>query len=259
MNVLLINPLASRVPAECLSLEMLAAIAKRDGFHVKIIDFNLEQISMAEFQKILVALNPFIIGITLTELSIDITHELLSSIREKLVDIHITVGGYYPSYNYAEILQRYCEIDSVVRGEGEITFSELLFHVSNSKDWKEIAGIAYRQKNEIKVTAPRKLINDLDQLPFADREYYYTNKNKLIRDIPHIYSSRGCFGHCSFCSIHPFYGMSNENKKWRSRSPKKVIEEIDRLNNNYGYNEFVFFDDNFIGNPDYGKLRAESF
>lgn len=259
MLVLLINPLASRTPAECLGLEMLATIAKRDGFQVEIIDFNLEQISMNEFQIKLMALNPFIIGITLTELSIDITHELLSTIRKRLADVHITVGGYYPSYNSAEVLQRHCEIDSIVRGEGEATFSELLSCVSNSKDWKEIDGIAYNNGAEIKVNDPRKLIGDLDQLPFADRQYYYTNKDKLIRDIPHIYSSRGCFGNCSFCSIHPFYGMSNEHIQWRSRSPENVIEEIEHLNNKYGYNELVFFDDNFIGTLDYGKLRAERF
>lgn len=259
MLVLLINPLASRTPAECLGLEMLVAIAKRDGFQVSIIDFNLEQISIDEFQTRLIALNPFIIGITMTELSIDITHQLLSSIRKKLADVHITVGGYYPSYNYAEILQRHCEIDCVVRGEGEATFSELLSYVANSKDWKRIAGIAYREKKEIKVTATRRLIDDLDQLPFADREYYFTNKNKLLRDIPHIYSSRGCFGHCSFCSIHPFYGMSMGNIGWRSRSAENVIEEIEQLKDKYGYNEFVFFDDNFVGTLNYGKIRAERF
>jgi magnesium-protoporphyrin IX monomethyl ester (oxidative) cyclase len=54
-----------------------------------------------------------------------------------------------------------------------------------------------------------------------------------------IISSRGCPFNCIFCSIQTVWG-----RKWRARSAKNVVEEMELLYNKYGVREFRFFDDN---------------
>lgn len=246
-SVILINPLFNRQTAECLSLEILSSICKNLKLKSHIIDFNIEEDYIEKLKYILINENVILVGITLNELHLKELKSILNVIKKNSTYTHITVGGYFPSFNYERVLNTYPNIDSVVRGEGEETFFELAINIKKGKKINEISGLVIRENNKIICNNPRKLIVNLDLLPFPDREYYMKN-NKIMRNIPHIYSSRGCYGKCSFCSIQNFYNFSNErNLCWRGRSAENVIDEIRIIIERYNQTEFIFFDDNFIG------------
>ena len=62
-----------------------------------------------------------------------------------------------------------------------------------------------------------------------------------------------CPGRCIYCSIHSVWGNS-----WRGRSPKNVVDEIEKLVIEYGINEFYFFDDSMGANKKrLGKICDE--
>jgi len=65
------------------------------------------------------------------------------------------------------------------------------------------------------------------------------------RKMTSILTSRGCPFGCSFCCSTEFSG-----RKWRARSPEKVVDEIEDIVGNYGFNGIAFLDDNFTLDPD---------
>ena len=70
-------------------------------------------------------------------------------------------------------------------------------------------GIAYRNGEEIVTTQARALLDDLDQLPYPDRDY--EPEMVLGRSIMPVLASRVVLA-CSFCSIHTFYRALGPNR-----------------------------------------------
>jgi len=122
--------------------------------------------------------SPEIIGLTwlfsAQNNSIDLT---IKTIRKFNKNIPIIVGGPHPSANPLQILKENKDIDIVVYGEGEITMKEILDNKAQNLD--KINGIAYKKNNKIIVNPPRKLIENLDDLPLPDRKIVpYKNYSK---------------------------------------------------------------------------------
>ena len=74
---------------------------------------------------------------------------VIAALRRGGVTAHITAGGHYPSFDYAEVLHRMPDLDSVVRFEGEATLIELLQKLESGEDWRQITGIAVRRGDEV--------------------------------------------------------------------------------------------------------------
>lgn len=178
--------------------------------------------------------------------------ELINLIKETL-NIPIIVGGVHLTFDVTNILKNCKNIDIIVMGEGEQTFLE----IANGKSLEDIKGIAYRKKDKIKINEPRELIKNLDDIPFPARHLFnmekYIKINKPHNHFPKkhkvatIMTSRGCVGHCTFCSSHIFWGSCI-----RYRSVDNIIQEIKKLIEDYGIQEIQFLDDNLTGN----KKRA---
>jgi hypothetical protein len=86
------------------------------------------------------------------------------------------------------------------------------------------------------------LIEDLDRLPYPDREYQ--PQDVLGRAIMPIVASRGCARTCSFCSIHTFYRTA-PGKIVRTRKPAAVVQEMRALYEERDTRIFLFQDDDF--------------
>ncbi|MEJ2272558.1 MAG: radical SAM protein, partial [Candidatus Bathyarchaeota archaeon] len=118
------------------------------------------------------------------------------------------------------------ELDTVITHEGEITILELFKNLSNPDNWFEINGIAFRKNGEVIYNSPRKLIENLDSIPFPIRG----GEKKTYRGIKSasILASRGCYYNCNFCSIRQFY-LDAPGSKRRSRSARNVAQEMEQL------------------------------
>ena len=118
-------------------------------------------------------------------------------------------------------------------------------------DEMNIPGLAFRDKDGKIVFNPRPPIQNLDQLPYPDRQDIDLYKKKGI--VTYIQGSRGCYGHCTFCYLNPFYGQVN---LWRGRSAKNIFDEMLDLNTEHSIESFYFSDANFFGPGKAGKERA---
>lgn len=183
--------------------------------------------------------------------SINLLGDICDNIKKEK-KIHITCGGHFVTAGYQSILERFPNLDSVVRGEGEYTLLELAQKILNEEEWRQVPGLAFKHEGKICLSQARELIENLDELPFPARDFLDRKiaKGEQI-DTIYIYSSRGCYGVCNYCSIKAFYGPV-----WRGRSAENIVDEIEYLNKKYNPKKFMFTDDNFMGSGKKGKTRV---
>jgi len=250
MNVLLLNPPPndrSWYRVEHLGIAYLAAVLRQAGHTVHLLDSLLENLDVEQtYQTIKRRFGQIdVIGITATESeTIKSGVAVVGKLKSYGLDAHVTSGGYLPTFWSDELLREYPEVDSVVVGEGEETLRDLVQALQQQTDLESVPGLVFRSKaGEIVHNPPRRLIQDLDQLPFPARDYLAIAYQKYHHAL--VYASRGCYHRCSFCQIAQFYRLSS-GSPYRSRSAKNIADEIEILVNEHGVRSIFFADDEFI-------------
>lgn len=211
------------------------------------IDFVLNKIEIEDYD---------IIGFSLFQETMESFDKLYYKAEEYLQKHFVVVGGHYASFTSEELLRRYGCIDAVSIGEGEITFLELAEKLESGR-WKTVEGICYLENNKLCYT-PRKLIEDLDSIPYPYRDPYFLNNKDNNKLSATISASRGCYANCGFCSIQSFYGRL-PGKSIRIRSAKAVVAEMGHIAEKYNINKFFFADDNFLTSIKIDKTWIDTF
>ena len=134
-------------------------------------------------------------------------------------------------------------VDYVLTG-GDFDFSlrDLVNHLDKGA---KIGSGTYRwSEGKIVGSGLYSLVNDLNELPLIDRDLtkwkLYATKNGNFKYLPGTYTMAGrdCWwGHCTFCS----WTVMFPGRKFRTRTPESLLEEIDVLVHKYGVREV--FDD----------------
>ena len=184
---------------------------------------------------------------------ISATLNLSKEIKKTFPDIKILCMGPSVTYLLSSFLFENSPIDACIVGEAEYTLRDFL----NSENNFEVDGIAFFDKN-IKMTKNRKLIENLDELPypkhnfFLNRGYtiYYPLHARSKLNLGFMFTSRGCPFKCIFCS--PIDGRSTFGNLFRFRNPENVVDEIEYLTS-LGVNSICFYDSVFTANRD--KVR----
>jgi len=223
-----------------LGLGYLTSVLRHYGYAVQVLDVEADP---EEILKSVVLADPLLVGFSLIfQFYIERYGGLIRALRARGVDCHFAMGGHFPSLSYQQTLELVPELDSVVRFEGEMTLLELADALSTGADWHDIQGIAYLHDNQVIATPARALVEDLDQLPYPERNY--EPERILGRQIMPILASRGCARTCSFCSIHTFYRAA-PGRIVRTRKPVEVVREMRSLYEERGITLFLFQDDDF--------------
>ncbi|GEM_PF-116840 len=247
MDIVLINPpeikfkLGKPFLMCPLGLAMIAGVLEKNGYIVKIIDGQLDNLSVEALQKKLIDLKPEIVGITGTTWNRFDSFETANTAKKALPKSTVVYGGPHATFTAEDTLKNISSIDVIVRGEGEVTFLELVRAIETKTGFENVAGISYRKEGEIFHNDNRPLIGNIDTLPWPARHLVDMKKygNNLF-GIPAItvISSRGCPMKCVFCSAGVMWGT-----KYRCRTPENVADEIEYLKREYGIKAIWFFDD----------------
>jgi len=169
----------------------------------------------------------------------------------------VTVSGQEPTSYAEEYIAHGADI--VIHGEGEQTLADLISHVAQHglTRLERIDGISYRDdEGQVRRTAPRALIADLDAQPFPDRaavdmtRYFDAWQRIHGKRSVSLLAARGCPYECNWCS-HGLYGRSH-----RRRSPENVVAEILHLRDTYGPDHLFFSDDVFTLNAKWLEAYA---
>jgi len=244
--------------SESLALGYLAAVLRKSGFTVSILDASLHGVSTQDTIKAILHDNYELIGFTIADPTfIESSIEIINELRKHNVTAHITMGGHTPTFHYENILNMCEGLNSIVMNEGELTIVALATLLKKKVDWKKIKGIACRTISGIVCNPSRELIQNLDSLPFPERDtlpLVFTRENGYVS----VAGGRGCPMNCGFCSIRAFYSVC-DGPSWRVRSINNIIDEIEYLSKNFGVQEIVMVDDIFVGPGKRNRERAFEF
>jgi radical SAM superfamily enzyme YgiQ (UPF0313 family) len=222
-----------------MGLAILAAILEKENIKVKVLDMRLKDYSTtSHFKSLLKSFQPDVVGFTVAPLTKTYIFELAKIVKNKTSAITLA-GGSEVNLLPNKILENEF-IDFIIHGEAEYSLPEFLKRYKNNSDWKKTNGLGYKENNKQKIN-PRKDVEDLNKLPRPSWDHFPLKKyNKNISKIKYpILTSRGCPYKCIYCVAPKTQG------KYRMRSAKNVVDEIEWLKDKYKITSFQVSDDNF--------------
>lgn len=157
---------------------------------------------------------------------------LAALLRERHPQAHITVGGPHVTALAKETLRYVPAIDTVVIGEGEATFADLVQRLEDGKPVAGLPGLASREGDDIIVGPPRQAV-ELDTLTAASK--FFPSRIVL--------TSRGCPFNCSFCGSEAIWG-----RKVRYHSVDYTLDMLQTLVEEHGLRMLAIKDDTFSAN-----------
>lgn len=185
--------------------------------------------------------------------------ELYSDWIKQEFKIPILCGGIHATLCPEEVLS-HASIDMICIGEGEYALLELADRMDEGGDIGNIMNL-WVKKNEIIKNKLRPLVEDLDALPYPDRELFDShNMLKKNGGIADIMAGRGCPYNCTYCCNHTLKKLYHGNGKYvRMRSVSNVLEEIGELVGNYDVKILNFNDDTFTLFPKWIKSFCDAY
>jgi radical SAM superfamily enzyme YgiQ (UPF0313 family) len=231
-----------------LGIQTLAPIVRRHGHQVRLFDPCHPQMKAEHILQAVKEEQPDVIALSiLSATPYPAAKSMAKQLKTAAPDTPIIVGGVFASGNAVQILKDCIHIDCVGVGEGEELLPDYLDHLD---DPGAVAGLVWRNGQEIVQNAARPLIEDLDQYPYPDRSSLPIDYiEALPLHVPAVLSldkfctvqtSRGCPFNCIYCDI-PAYS----HHRWRHRSPEHVLGEMQQLND-LGYRSIYLTDDHFL-------------
>jgi len=226
------------------------------GYKVDILDANVEGLTHTETAEAIKYMNPKLTGIVVYGQQANTSTPTMIGVKELCKEIKgleperkIILSGWHPSALPEKTLREE-ECDFVGQGEGFYTYLELL----RGNELKNVPGLWWKNGEEI-IANSKSLnvqnltheINDLsfDLLPMDKYRSYnwHSLQNLDSREkYASIYTSFGCPYRCNFCAIHANFG----ERKMRFWEPKWVLNQIDKLVENYNIKNLKINDELFI-------------
>ncbi|MGB2885734.1 MAG: cobalamin-dependent protein, partial [Dehalococcoidia bacterium] len=235
MRTLLVNPpyAFSEIPILPMGIAYIAGVLEDTENEVQILDLLVSKYSAEKIRRKLEEYQPDIVGVTSVTMNYPVASEILKHCKQVDKDIITIIGGPHVTFSAVETLNEAPWIDIVVRGEGEQTMMDIV----SGKKLEDIAGIAFRADDGIKLTGERGLIHNLDELPLPARHLFPLSRYHVLDVHASIIAGRGCPFNCIFC-----VGSKMGGRRARYRDPKLVVDEIEQVLA-YGFKEVNFEDD----------------
>ena len=224
-----------------LNLGLLAAIAKKAGHDVSIIDAEIDRINEDDVVKRIVKENPDLVALTGMSPFFHLSKSFAESLKKANPKQKILIGGQHITIQEKEAFHK-C-FDYGYCGECENQLAPFLNALEKNTSFKNIKGIYYRDKGKVMYTGTNTYVRDLDSLPFPARDLLPMHKYKIgtlegRKNFTSILTMRGCPWHCIFCASDKL-----NTTLVSKRSPENVITEIKQCIDKFGIRHFLFMDD----------------
>jgi len=241
-----LRAIAEHAPLGVLSL---ASVLEERGLHPEVVDLNRlyydfrrkndkNENDFSRFAASYFRRRQFdFVGFSSVCSSYPITLRIACEVKSQNPDSVVAFGGPQASAVDVATLEAFAPIDLVVRGEAEQTLPELLEAVREGRLPDDVPGITFRRDGKIVRTPDAGGITDLDTLPFP--AFHLIPDMAMCRFMP-LELGRGCPFSCTFCSTNDFF-----RRRFRLKSPARMLEEMRRVKATYGIDTFELVHDMF--------------
>jgi len=251
MNILLLSMPDSFEHMPSLVVRMpngaLTSLAGNVDLHHKVLvaDLILVQRRVREtVVRLMREFKPDVVGLSVMTFQRKTARKIIDLVRSLAPAARVTVGGYDPSLAPDAYTELSGGVDFIVRGEGEITFRELLRALENRSGFADIAGLTFRSGDRFYENQDRKVssLNSGEIRPPNRNRRVLRGYTMLGRPVDVIETSRGCTFDCSFCSIIEMRG-----RNFHTYTFDRVIADI-RDAYDHGARAIFIVDDNITLN-----------
>jgi anaerobic magnesium-protoporphyrin IX monomethyl ester cyclase len=169
--------------------------------------------------------------------------EAAKFVKEHFPGIYTAVGGTHVSLNPEGVLDTF---DALCMGEGEYPTLELVGQLESGKTPADIPNFWIKCSGRVEKNPARPFLQDLDKLPFPDREMWrkWVDESPLSRHT--VLLGRGCPFECTYCCNHALKKLST-GKYTRLRSPGNIVSEIELIARDYPGEREVYLEVETIG------------
>lgn len=228
-----------------MGIELLSSLAKREGYETDLCVLSKDNL----IEKIEEA-KPDIVAYSAKTGEHKFYIEANKLIKEKFPNIFSIMGGPHPTF-FSEVVNE-GGLDAICVGEGDLAWPEFLREFPKG-DIQNIDNI-YTKEAYLEGKKPmlRPKNEDLDSLPFLDRDLIYQNSPILKRFPMRSYmTGRGCPNFCTYCFNHIYNQVYRGKGKTCNRySVPRVLAELKELKEKYPTQLIKFYDDVFVFRED---------
>lgn len=233
-------------------IQLASVIRERDSHaEIKILDLRLFENDFHVLPRIVKEFKPDFVGFRGVTRDAPFMYDMVKNMRYLAPEAVLAGGGPHITAVKGKALDD-APFDYAVYGEGEVALAKLLDCLDKNGGYQRVEGLIYRDgEGRAVVNPPGQYIQNLDELPMPawdllDHEKYFAMNYypdipiylNARREIVSIFTSRGCPYRCIYC--HNIFG-----KKFRARSPRNVVDEIEYLYGTFGIRQFDIRDDIF--------------
>lgn len=251
-----------------LALRYLRSYAQKAFPGIELVEYTINDVTLnivADIYK----RQPDIVAFSCYIWNIRETLDVIRNLKKVCPDVAVILGGPEVTYDADEWMKKHPEIDVIAIGEGEQTFLELLQAYQEAKAegkpprLRDVAGIAYRDDEYVRFSAPRAQIEEMDTIPSP----YADHLDELNNRVVYFEASRGCPFKCQYClsSIEDgvrYFSLERvkEDLLRLIRHGVKTIKFVDRtfnINKKYAMEIFQFLIDNHNGTVFQFEITAD--
>jgi radical SAM superfamily enzyme YgiQ (UPF0313 family) len=236
-----------------------AALLKNEGVEVSVIDGIALDISLDSFLDKTMSESPDIILFETSTPTIKNDLALIKALKD-ITSAKIVLSGAHVTVFPEATLRGSKYLDFIMLREYEYNFLELVKKLRDNESINDLEGIAFKENKKVIINQSTHLIDPLDSLPIPARHMFPAKDNSDIfldkygesfcqfRPNIQMHSSRGCPYKCDFCLWNQvIYNLG----KYRTFSPKRVVDEMEQVVREYGAKEIYFDDDTFTVKKDH--------
>jgi len=215
-----------------IGLYYVGAVLREHNYDCEILNWHHINRTPELIREILSTKTPDVIGLSVLHANRWGAVEIARIAKGMNPGVTIVFGGVGATLLWEHLLRHFKEIDLCVLGEGEYPFLKVVeaIEAGNPKASEKIPGLALRKRGAVVKTGEPLRIRDLDHLPDPAAHFTY----------PHVTSTRGCPGNCTFCGSPRLWG-----RNVRFHSPEYFVDQLQRLHRK-GVGFFYFSDDTFM-------------
>ncbi len=241
MRVLFVYPyLSSYIHAPFdYGVAALSAILKKDGHTTRLL--SLRGFDPILLENCLQDFRPELVGISVWSGKVRETIQVVEWVSRSRVPI--VVGGVYPTVAPERAIVQFRGASGVCVGEADLAMRAFARALEEGKDYGHINNFWIAREGQVIRNPIGPLVNDLDILPFPDREVFDLQKSINATGIVKFNGTRGCPFSCSFCAEPYLRRMYPEGRAFRRRSVPSLIGEIQSVLLTYSGIERIGFDD----------------
>lgn len=237
-----------------LALLAIASVIDLNKYNVEIIDARIDKNALQTIKEKLSNNGVCFACTVLTGSPIKDAIKASKFVKLNYPSVTIIWGGWHPSL-FPEQTLKEDYIDIVVKGQGELTFLELLNALDNQLSLYNIKGISFKENRNIIHNAERTMV---DINTFATLNYNLINVKAYTQlsgqnQLDYI-SSQGCRFRCTFCADPFMY-----KRGWYGYEPSRMVEEISSLWETHQFKHVHFQDETFFTNSKRVKTIAQGF